>query len=132
MNQPPSSPVKMTGLVPYIFVADIDAAVDFYVSRLGFELHYRQDDDDDDLAVIYRNDVEFHICSCNCPDRRHVGNSYFEVRVEDAPALHAEFQAAGVPILCELERQPSGQIEFTIVDPEDNWVAFSSPCGNDR
>lgn len=127
MSQSQSKPVHLSHVVPNIFVRDVDAALEFYVGKLGFELFYRHEDDPDcDLAIVEMGNVVIHITTCGCEDRRHVGQSYFTIQLDDAPTLYERFQAFQVPMRWELEQQPWGQTDFTIIDPEQNWITFSS------
>ena len=128
MSETSPASVKMTRVVPSVFVADVERAVDFYVNHLGFELSYRHDDPTCDMAILEWDDVEIHINTCACDDRRHVGNSYFEVRVDNAPALFARYKEAGIPFRWALRPQPWGLTDFTIIDPEGNWVSFAGPA----
>ena len=46
------------------------------------------------------------------------------IEAEDLDDLHARATTANVPILDPLAERPWGQREFTIADPEGNWLTF--------
>lgn len=127
MKDASSEPVQLSRVIPYVFVRDVDAALAFYIDKLGFELRYRHENDPNcDMGIIHRGNIEMHVATCACEGKRHVGQAFFMIEVDDAPKLYEQYRGAGVPMHWELQRQPWGQTDFTIVDPEQNWITFVS------
>jgi catechol 2,3-dioxygenase-like lactoylglutathione lyase family enzyme len=45
--------------VPVLLVADLDRAVEYYRDALGFQLGYREEDEQ--YAILHRNQAEIHL-----------------------------------------------------------------------
>ena len=108
-----------------MWVTDVPRAVEYYSKKLGCELVY-QEDDCSDFAIVARDQIQFHIQICACDDGRHTGNTFIEVEVNDAVALHDELQSAGAIIERELKHQDWGSSDFKVADPDGNWILFTS------
>lgn len=108
--------------VPILPVRDLDAAVDHY-ERLGFELRSY----DDTYAFAQRGDVQLHLTHLADldPARSNVAAYLY---VDDADALFAQWQAAGVAgRLHEPRVTDYGLREGAHVDPDGNLLRFGSP-----
>ena len=67
--------------------------------------------------------------------RRRVGSpSAMALNIEapDLDALYARLQAAGVEIVDPLADRPWGQSEFTVADPDGNWLDLLAGGGRWR
>ena len=127
-GRPVPQRTRMGGSVPLLLVSDVNAALKYYSEILGFHTNFVFDSDCDDLyASIQRGGAEFHLTGCQCVDRRHVGNLYVRVDVDSSDDLCAEFSAVGVKIRHEPKNEPWGMREFTIEDPDGNWIVFTGP-----
>jgi uncharacterized glyoxalase superfamily protein PhnB len=73
------------------------------------------------------NEVEVHIMQCVCDDQRHVGQQFFEIRVENIEAYYEQLKSRDVEFQNELAEQQWGQTTFKLADPEGNWIYFASP-----
>lgn len=120
------------GVIPSIRVEDLDAALEFYVDRLGFEA---QGDPQHGNVSIVRGDArlmlettaDFYADAYNSAIRERLGSAspnalYMEA--DDLEELHAALERSDVLIVDPLADRPWGQAEFTIEDPVGNWLTF--------
>jgi len=105
-------------------VDDVDAAVAFYVDRLGFAVR----EDWGPVVVVTRGDVELWISGPECSAAREYpggvhphggGWNRFVVHVDDLDASLADLTAAGVPTRDEILESPAGR-----------WIVVEDPAGN--
>lgn len=122
-----SKPYEFKTSVPKVFVADVAAAIVFYTEKLGFNLWFEENADGCRFASIGIDSVEVHIMECICEDQRHVGQQFFEIRVQNIEAYYDLLKSRGVEFRQELTDQDWGQSTFKIADPERNWIYFASP-----
>ncbi len=113
--------MKITSYYPVIMTNDVQATADFYQRHLRFEALFTADwyihlqstlDERVMLAIL---DGSHH----TIPEsgRGTVSGLLLNFEVEDPDALHAEFQAAGLPILLPLRDEDFGQRHFITADP---------------
>ena len=55
------STAELKDAVPILDVRDVEAALRFYVERLGFRVDFRYEDDPDNYAGVRRGDVCLHM-----------------------------------------------------------------------
>lgn len=122
-----SRPFEFKTAVPKVFVADVASAVIFYTEKLGFDLWFEEKSEGCRFASIGIDSVEVHIMECICDDQRHVGQQFFEIRVQNIEAYYEQLKSHGVEFRNELAEQDWGQSTFKIEDPECNWIYFASP-----
>jgi len=121
------------GVIPAIRVRDMQQAWAFYVDTLGFEV--RRGGPDEDHNGILMGD-------CNLMLEKPAGSYGIEydaaiqqrlgtpsamalyIEVDDLPGLYDRAQHAGVTILDPLAAREWGQSEFTVADPDGNWLTF--------
>jgi len=103
--------------IPQIPVRDLEQAISFYQSRLGFELNWKHEDC---IAGLSRDDARVVI-------ERVVEGRFHPVRiwlnldsVADVDALHGVWKAAGVTITSAPEQKPWELYEFIAQDCEGN------------
>lgn len=108
---------KLPAPVPQIPVSDLERAISFYQSRLGFALDWKHEDG---IAGISRGETRLFL------DRVAAGPLH-PVRVwlnldsvSEVDALHGEWKKAGVPIPSAPEQKPWGLYEFTAADGDGN------------
>lgn len=116
-------------VTPFMHVANLDAAVDFFDSVLGFSVPYRVAG----YAYVEREGCGVRIMEARGDDMPGPGNRafryYFDVR--DVDALYSELK----PKLDRLPPKdvhgpadkPYGQRELLILAPDGDLVAFGSP-----
>ena len=120
------------GVIPSIRVDDLDAALTFYVDRLGFSA---QGDTEHGNVSVVRGDArlmlettaDFYSDAYNAAIRERVGSSspnalYMEA--DDLDELHSALAGTDARIVDPLANRPWGQAEFTVEDPYGNWLTF--------
>jgi catechol 2,3-dioxygenase-like lactoylglutathione lyase family enzyme len=120
-------------VIPAIRVKSMADALNFYVGVLGFEVE-RGGPEEENMAIS-RGAARLMLEVAhdqfgegyNAAIRERLGSKsaialYIEAR--DLDKLHERVQADRVPIVDPLADRPWGQAEFTIEDPEGNWLTF--------
>ena len=97
--------------MPYAFVKDHPAALEYYRDVLGFTIDWDHSWDENgssgSLARLNRDGIAIEIWTCQCPDGAHIGRAYFRLDVgEDIDGLYAEFVEKDVKIFCP-PREPA-------------------------
>lgn len=136
----------MSRTVPALPVSDMDAAVEHYIERFGFECPHR----DGGFAVVVRDDARLHLWESSDQSWReredlrervvHSGAESFiagtascRIEVTGIDALFAEYEAAGVLYEQMLGRpgqpagvalEPWGVRDFHCLDQDCNLVTF--------
>jgi predicted enzyme related to lactoylglutathione lyase len=110
-------------------VRDVTGSIDFYRRTLGFEVVASMGDPPD-FALITDPDsgVGLGLVQSDQPAVAPFASCYFDVDgVED---LHDRCVAAGATITSELTRQPWGNYDFAMADPDGHQLAFGEvPTG---
>ena len=112
-------------VTPFLHVPDIEAAIAFFVERLGFELKYRISN----YAYLHRETVGIRMLELErgeAPSNRRRFAHYVDVR--DVDGLFAEMK----PKLADLPPkdvhgpvdQEYGQREFMVVAPDGDLIVF--------
>ncbi len=130
-------------LVPELHCSHLDKSLAFYVGLLGFRILY--DRPEDRFAYLDRNGAELMLEEY-APGARMLARAPFEppygrginfqVRVEDADALHATVVAAGLPIFLPLEERwyrrdeiELGTRQFIVEDPDGYLIRLQHDLG---
>jgi len=109
--------------IPVLASLDIDKTVAFYKEKLGFDkLGYQ----DQNYAVIARDQVVLHFWKCNDPI--HPQNTSCYIDVVEIDRLYEELKPKGVihpngP----LKDQEYGMREFAVLDLDGNLIKFGQP-----
>jgi predicted enzyme related to lactoylglutathione lyase len=108
---------KLPTPVPQIPVSDLERAISFYQSRLGFTLDWKHEDG---IAGVSRDAARLFLDQV-------VGEAIHPVRVwlnllsvSEVDALHRDWQKAGVPISSPPEQKPWGIAESIAADSHGN------------
>lgn len=118
---------NMRGLSPILDVRDVDAALAWYVERLGFGIAFRYERDPSNYAGVYRDGVCLHM---QWQHEREfaagtAGPTRLRIEVDDPDALFAEYQAAGaLDASARVWDTDWGTREFTVLDRDRNALAF--------
>jgi hypothetical protein len=99
--------------VPMLATDDVAASAAFWAAA-GFEVETY----DEGFAAAYRDGVELHLAT-PAPDGRDRGEAY--VHVANVDVLHTAWKAAGLDVT-DVEDQPWGMREFSVLDPGNNRV----------
>jgi len=109
---------KLVAISPQFLVLDLQAALDFYVDKLGFTVAFIHGDF---YAGVRRDGILIHLKLSDMPDpgrpmkqREEHLDAYIDV--DDVESLYAEFQRRGVTFAQRLETKPWGKREFVVWD----------------
>jgi hypothetical protein len=93
----------------------------YYIGQLGFmELA-----DYGDYLLLKKDEIEIHFFEFRALDPlENYGQMY--IRTNQIEALYAQFQEANVAIHpnAPLQKKPWGQLEFSLLDPDNNLITF--------
>ncbi len=109
---------RLNSAMPGFAVRDIEAALAYYVEKLGFRIAFRFQDS---YAIVARDAVEIGLGVGRVDDCGH-GACY--VKLQGVDLLYREFQAGGVPMARELKDESYGMREFQVADPDGNKLNF--------
>jgi catechol 2,3-dioxygenase-like lactoylglutathione lyase family enzyme len=117
------SELELKAAVPVLPVEDVDKAVDFYTTRLGFEKAFAYGA----YAGVQRGAVMIHL---DAGERAAFpGPTCCRVDVQGVDALSAEMEAQGVVDPDEpLETKPFGMRQFSVLDCCGNRITFAEPA----
>jgi catechol 2,3-dioxygenase-like lactoylglutathione lyase family enzyme len=123
--------MKITSYYPVIMTDDVAGTASFYIRHFGFEVLFSagwyvhlqsKDHDHVTLAVLDgRHDT------IPAASRGGVSGLLLNFEVEDPDMLHAEFVAAGLPILKALCDEDFGQRHFITADPNGVLIDVIKP-----
>jgi predicted enzyme related to lactoylglutathione lyase len=102
-------------------VRNVSASVDFYVSALGFEVFHTMGEPPT-FAMIGAGDTGLGLTQVAEPALDDFACCYFNV--EGVEELHERCVAAGATITNPLTRQPWGNYDFVVADPDGHQLAF--------
>jgi len=71
--------------------------------------------------------LQIHLTSCQCDNKRHIGNLSIRILCADVDKLYEELRAKGAKFRCEPSNEEWGFREFQIIDPDGNWLKFYGP-----
>ncbi len=112
-----ASALNLGGANPVFRVESVRAAVDYYVTRLGFHRNWG----DDLFASVSRDKCGIFLCE---GDQGHPG-TWVWIGVNDAVALEAEFRANGAKIRHPPTNYPWA-LEMQVEDLDGNVLRFGS------
>lgn len=126
------------GAIPALRVRDLAASLAFYRDVLGFTVRQGSADDGHvsltfgDGHLMLERPVPFYSPAYNAAIRQRLGQAgptaiYFEA--DDLDALWRRVREHGAPVVDELAARPWGQTEFTVEDPDGNWLTFWQSLG---
>lgn len=112
----------MDRVLPVLQIDSYDAAVEFYVNGLGFEIlmEHRHEPGFPVFMIIGNGDLELALSEHG---RGHPGSEVY-VYVNDIELWHKKCQA-GLSLECEPEKKPWGNTEMLVIDPSRNALRFS-------
>lgn len=116
MSESNPTPVVKSA-IPVIPAEDLDANVQFYVEKLGFEKAFQNGD----YVGIRRDGASIHIY--HHTDRNLAENTMYRLSVQHIDALCEEFRANGLDVAVTV--QPWGTRDLPVIDPAGNCLTFS-------
>ena len=118
----------LNGAEPQLFVADVDAACEFFERQLGFDVVFTHGDPPF-YGQVRRDHVRLNL--------RYVCDPVFvgsireaeqllaaAITVDNVKGLYTEYIAADVDFQQPLKRQPWGAHQFVVRDPDGNLILF--------
>jgi len=130
----PESAAKplLLGATPQLFVADLPASCDFFVSSLGFTVDFTYGEPPfygqvarDGARLALRQVDRPVLAGINAAMAAEPDMLAATITVDDAEALHLEFRAAGAPFHQALRTEPWGARTFIVRDPDGNLLLFA-------
>ncbi|OAI41478.1 hypothetical protein AYO38_03575 [bacterium SCGC AG-212-C10] len=121
------------GVIPSIRVQDVARSVQFYIGTLGFELQRGPDISDNnslkfgDAQIMIEASASFYSDAYNSAIRERLGGrgaNAFYIEASDLAAMYASVLAKGANVIDPLAVRDWGQSEFTVEDPDGNWLTF--------
>lgn len=121
------------GVIPSIRFRSLPEALAFYLGPLEFSLASGSEDENHvsvtrgDARLMLEGATDFYGDDYNAAIRERLGSgsaSALYIEAPDVAAFHSRLQAAGARIVDPLAERPWGQSEFTVEDPEGNWLTF--------
>jgi uncharacterized glyoxalase superfamily protein PhnB len=126
----------LSSVAPNLFVADVRAAADFFVGKLGFGLEFLYGDPPfygevrRDSARLALRCVDVPVFVGNIRARETLLSASITVETAaEIATLFQEFQTAGVPFHQALRTEPWGARTFIVADLDGNLVLFAGPVG---
>ncbi len=114
----------MAGLkrvAPELPVQDMDAALEYYTGRMGFEVAAVMPARD--YAIVERDDVALHLFSVGS-GQQAVSIHVFTTGLDE---LFAELESRGALISQAIVEKPWGNREFRVTDAAGNIIKFTEP-----
>jgi catechol 2,3-dioxygenase-like lactoylglutathione lyase family enzyme len=125
------------GVTPFFIVDDLNATLDFYRSRLGFDVRYKGGGDethDDFWAMLGRDNVMLMFKAIAPEVHPQPNRSRHEwarwdayIFTDDPDSLYREFVSKDVPMHRELANTNDGLRAFEIADNSGYVLCFGRP-----
>ena len=128
----------LNSAAPFFIVDDLDAALAFYQTKLGFEVLYKGggdgNDDDDFFAIVGRDRAMLMLKSITPevhPQPNHWRHAWARwdayIGTDDPDSLYTEFRGKEVPVHRELANTGDGLRAFEITDNSGYVLCFGRP-----
>ncbi len=127
------------GVIPTIRVRDMTEALAFYLGPLEFTLEKGGEGEVNSSVsrggarLMLETQHELYGEEYNAAIRQRLGapsSISLYIEAADLAGFHSRLQAAGARIIDPLAERPWGQAEFTVEDPEGNWLSFWEATGS--
>jgi catechol 2,3-dioxygenase-like lactoylglutathione lyase family enzyme len=114
---------RITKLFPVFAVSDLNAAIDFYQSSLGFALAWSWGNPVTRAGVSLDGiEIQLDCAGAGAPP----GPSVVYCHMTDVSSYYAECKARGVRFALDLGERPWGMLDFRVADPDGNRIGFGS------
>ena len=124
----------LTVAEPQLFVADINAACDFFTAKLGFAVEFTYGEPPycaqvkRDAARLNLRCVKLPVIDPALRDREELlAASLTVATAAEIRQLAEEFEAAGVVFFQALKREPWDALDFIVRDVDGNLLLFAGP-----
>jgi catechol 2,3-dioxygenase-like lactoylglutathione lyase family enzyme len=108
---------EFSGAVPIFRVNDLDASIDYYVKKLGFQQRWRWPH----FASVSRDHANIFLCQGG---QGHPG-TWISVFMKDVMALYDEYKKSGAIIVEPPMNFPWGHCEFLVKDLDGHVLRMS-------
>jgi len=114
---------EMVDLIPTLAVATLRRAVEFYSSKLGFELIMQSGN----YVAVGRDGVQIGFVADKNSTKGYKPSLYIQmVRIDD---FYKQVNAAGTKLNTELKTSPTNMREFSLTDPDGYTLIFGEYMG---
>jgi catechol 2,3-dioxygenase-like lactoylglutathione lyase family enzyme len=124
----------LTSTAAQLFVADVQAACDFYTAKLGFTVDFVYGNPPfygqvtRDQAKLALRLVCEPVFAGDVREREHLLSASITVATaEEIKQLFLNYQDAGVRFGQTLKKEPWGARTFIVIDPDGNLILFAGP-----
>jgi catechol 2,3-dioxygenase-like lactoylglutathione lyase family enzyme len=125
----------LSSVTPFFIVDDLTETIQFYESRLGFQVRYKGGDEHGDFWAIVGRDQIMLMFRCITPDvhpqpnpSRHEWAAWDAyIFTTDPDALYTEFLARNAPVRRPLGDTSDGLRAFEITDNSGYVLCFGRP-----
>lgn len=125
----------LNNVVPFFIVDDLTATIQFYQSRLGFEVLHKGGDERGDFWAMLGRDRAMFMFKCITPDVHPQPNSSRHpwaawdayVHTSDPDALYRELLTRNAPLHRQLADTSDGLRAFEIADNSGYILCFGRP-----
>lgn len=111
----------LTSICPKLPMRNKQVTIDYYVKLLGFN----SIGDYDEYLIVKKEEIEIHFFAFK---ELNIQENYGQVyiRATNISDLYLDLQKRNVPIHPNgsLETKPWGQMEFSLLDPDNNLLTF--------
>lgn len=111
----------VTKLFPVFLVSDLEAAIDFYVHKLGFSLAWKWGTPVTRAGVSFGDiEIQLDCAGAGAPP----GPSVVYCHMTGVESYFAACKDRGAPFTLELGQRPWGMVDFRVIDPDGNRIGF--------
>ena len=117
---------------PFFIVSSVDQTIAFYCDKLGFEVTFREPEQDPFFAILRRDGAQLFVKSVDAPPLPNSRRDPFArwdayVYASDPDALAADFIAQCAAFSVPLQDTHDGLHGFEIKDPDGYVLFFGRP-----
>jgi uncharacterized glyoxalase superfamily protein PhnB len=132
------SKVAILWAEPHLCVRDVDAACDYYCTKLGFDVAFKYGEPVF-FAQVKRQSVRINLRHCDSElmqsqmniSEQGVSVTFALGSKSELEALHLEVLAQGADLSQPPKSQPWGAMNFLVRDLDGNLIQFASPDSNE-
>ncbi|MCK9589793.1 MAG: VOC family protein [Terrimicrobiaceae bacterium] len=114
---------ELVDLIPTLSVASLKQAVEFYASKLGFELILQSGN----YVVVGRDNVQLGFVADKNAIKGYKPSFY--IRMARIDGYYKQVKATGVKLASELKTSSSHMKEFALADPDGYTLIFGEYVG---